>query len=123
MTTSTSTVVLFRGRNTDGVLQDAISSGLVPKGARVVIVVRDNDALAQPGDMVVGDVICDLRNGDTRVIANGGTTAQLVPIIAFLAAHAGADDVDSKRTWRWSAWDIQRDGVTQLAGDSISPKE
>jgi len=64
------------------------------------------------------------------IVANGGTTAQLVPIITRLAEETGRNSVASddwtvsnaklraeRRGWRWEVWDVQRNGVTQLVGD------
>lgn len=110
-------VILFRGRNTEGVFQDACKAGLVPDGAEIITIAHENDALAQPSDVTVDKCLWDIRTGNTVVIANGGTTAQLVPVIAFFARHEGSDDAWTEREWTWSAWDVQRDGVTQLAGD------
>jgi hypothetical protein len=60
------------------------------------------------------------------IVANGGTTAQLVPLIVRLAKAASVEDTENsiryntrgsaeERRWSWKAIDLQMDGVTVLA--------
>lgn len=119
--------IFFRGRNTAAIVNDARLAGIVPDEATITIVARQDDALAEPGD--VTDVPNWHAGDDVRIVANGGTSAQLVPVIVCLAQAAERADAEADeylaersarrppRTWRWSVFDVQRDGVTKLAGD------
>lgn len=129
------TVILFRGRNTEGILRDAQTQGLVPDGSEVVVICRKADPLAQPGDVSAYRAPNGGPDDDSQeflIIGNGGTTGQVVPLIADFAAAAQrwddeADDYlrDSRaesarfasRQWRWAVWDVQPEGSTFLAGD------
>jgi len=118
-------VVFFRGRNTDKIIKDARDAGLVPDGANTVVMCLPNDKLAQPGD--VTDVTWH-DTGHRRIIANGGTTRQLVPILVGLAESAISADYDyelcteygacgGSRSWTWDVWDVQQDKTECLSGN------
>lgn len=91
------TTIFFRGRNTDGIITDARAYGLA--NGNVVIVARDGDALAKPGDRFASDFVGDLAfsfGGDITIVANGGTTAQAAPIISRVAFEAGRGRVSAR---------------------------
>jgi len=122
-------VVFFRGRNTAAIVDDSRRAGLVPEDAHIVIVARRDDALREEGDVTE----CNWGQADhVRVIANGGTTAQAIPLIVALAESAAFKDGEyeghykqhllSPRNWTWDAWDVQRDGARRLAGQDPSPQ-
>lgn len=122
-----SQLVVFRGRNTAAIVQDAISAGLVPTDHQLVVVCRLGDAMAEPGDISPGQF--QIGDGEIVVVANGGTSAQLVPLVVALAQCAlgmdlRSDDLTQDRLQRgpargfsWRVYDVQRDGCTWLAGD------
>ena len=98
--------IIFRGRNTEGIAQDAEGAGALH--GYTVIVSRKNDPLAQEFDRTVEGMLSMLENNpNTWVVlfANGGTTAQLVPILVHLTTkHKGPVKV----------YDCQREGVSLL---------
>ena len=96
------TVVLFRGRNTTGILSDARRLGVVADDDRVVVICRENDALAEEGDVTVPPM--PKPDDQLIVVANGGTTAQAAPYLFALGGATGCVRVV----------DLQRDGVTVL---------
>lgn len=93
--------IVFRGRNTDNIIADAKREGIITDDHQIVIVCRQDDTLAQDGDVTSLDSIPD----DTTIIANGGTTAQLVPILLDVTQFAH----------RYRIVDVQRDGIVILA--------
>lgn len=124
-------VIFFRGRNTDGIIADAKAFGIVGDGDKCYVICREGDALAQPGDMTPDQFRNDLFIHDDDnfiIIANGGTTKQLVPVVVrFAGFSAVQDEQDAQafyeglrndhRGWTWKVLDVQRDGVEQIGGD------
>lgn len=96
------TVVLFRGRNTSGILADARRLGVVADSDEVVVVCREGDALAEEGDVTTPPM--PKADDQLTVIANGGTTAQAAPYLFALGATSGSVKVI----------DLQRDGAAVL---------
>jgi len=105
--------VLFNGRSAQGILKDALHK--FPGEEHILVITRDGDTLPPPPECVpvpVSEFRPDpgsfsLRDGQTIryvVIANGGTTAQLVTAIRRLL----------ERGCMFGVWDVQRDGVTEL---------
>jgi hypothetical protein len=78
------TIIFFRGRNTDAIIADATASGIVQAGDAVCIICRKDDKMAEAGDIESLPPLPE--SAHVVVVANGGTTAQLVPIIARLVA-------------------------------------
>lgn len=106
-----SKVIFFRGRNTAGIIADAIRLGVVPDGAEIHIICRTNDPLSEPGDVTTPPEHPNpFPPGGPGfiVVANGGTTAQLVPTVAKYVFGVPAHKV--------RIVDVQRDGVTDLWG-------
>jgi len=102
-------ILLFRGRNTDGIRADAVARGLIDEERdQVVVVCRDDDRMAQPGDITVTQAARHHTSGEVTLIANGGTTAQLVPLL--LAAMENAQRV--------VVHDVQPDGATSMAHET-----
>ena len=97
------TVVLFRGRNTTGILSDARRLGVVADDDRIVVVCRENDALAEEGDVTVPPM--PKADDQLIVVANGGTTAQAAPYLFALGGTTGGSV---------KVIDLQRDGVAVL---------
>lgn len=95
-----SKVIFFRGRNTAGIIEDARAAGI---DGEFVIVCRDGDALAEPGDIPVSEFKIE-PSDDIIVVANGGTTAQAAPVIAKAAYLAGQGEA-----WVWVI-EVDRDG-------------
>jgi hypothetical protein len=102
-------VVAFRGNNTDRILADYG----VQDDEQVLVVALPDDRLAQPGDLTAEQAVSQLRQLDGResrltVVANGGTTRQLVSILHHVLRG-------------WEGWggafqviDCQRDGKVTL---------
>lgn len=100
-----STIIMFRGRNTSNILEDAIRLGVVSPLDTLFIVCRKGDPLKEPVDVehlppISGDVIC---------ICNGGTTSQQVPTIAALLTRAQDEELDCL-----SLFEVERDGYSLL---------
>jgi hypothetical protein len=95
------TLIAFRGNNTDNILQDAYPT--IGDVDRIIIVARDGDRLAQPGDLNPLATLQEIHKSDeVALIANGGTTAQIMPLLVFLLTqYAGHCRI----------FDVQRDGV------------
>lgn len=91
-------VIFFRGRNTKGIIEDARAAGI---DGEFIVVCRDGDALAEPGDIPVSDFE---PGDDIIIVANGGTTAQAAPVIAKAAYLAGQGEA-----WVWVV-EVDRDG-------------
>lgn len=132
-------LIVFRGRNTENIVNDALEAGVVREDAEIVVVAREGDQLAQPGDVTPSTLsLLDSREDDHDVtivvIANGGTSVQLVPILIRLAKESQRwdDEADEwlrssssesarsmARQWRWHVYDVQRDGIQQIGGDPL----
>lgn len=95
--------ILFLGRSTAGILADAIDEF----GEQEVLVVsRDGDSLEPPAGLRTVPVSqFQPEEGEQYLlIANGGTSAQLLPVVKRLV-EAGSS---------FEAWDLQRDGKVQV---------
>jgi hypothetical protein len=96
-------VVFFRGRNTASIMSDANGAEILDPGDRVVVVAREGDELAAPGDVVPawdgGYGIPLTGYVKVVVIANGGTTAQQVPLIFRLGELEGIAASEARRDW------------------------
>lgn len=80
-------VIFFRGRNTAAIMKDALYAGIE---GNFVVVCRDGDSIAEPGDIPVSDFeSADDIGDDIIIVGNGGTTAQAAPVIARAAFAAG----------------------------------
>lgn len=106
--------VFFLGRNLDGILRDAET--VLPEGGEVVVVTREGDTLSLPEGLEARratpveaiEVLQGLpERSQVELVANGGTTAQLVPLLRTLFVG------DCPGSYR--VWDLQRDGATLLA--------
>lgn len=97
-------LILFLGRSTEGVLADARRE--FPEEREALVLSRDNDQLQPPAgvDAVPAARFFPVAGESYVVIANGGTTSQLLPTVKRLV-EAGAE---------FSAWDLQRDGKSRV---------
>lgn len=103
------TLVVFRGRNTAAIAADA--NRYLSDINHTITICRDGDALKEEGDITVAEFIRRVEKiGSMLVVANGGTTAQCVPVVAHLAAAAAK----SQRNWSAQVVDLQRDAVSVL---------
>lgn len=95
-------IVMFLGRNTGNILSDYLRLSKA-KVDSVTIIARDDDPLLNPElgklsenvviktvDQFLGRVISDgsIQEPGYVVICNGGTTAQQVPIVKWLARYS-----------------------------------
>jgi len=99
-----SRTITFLGRNTEGILSDA-KKNWASLGETVVIA-RDGDKLEAPAGLqktAVGEFSPD-PNAEYTLLANGGTSSQLLPIVKKL--------VEGKINFK--AFDLQRDGMLQV---------
>lgn len=101
-------VVMFLGRSLEGIYGDARDAGLV-QDTELVVVARDGDQLQPPAeiaDRVVSvSAFTVIPGAEYVLISNGGTSAQLVPVLIKLV-HAGV---------ALKVFDLQRDGAVRLA--------
>lgn len=106
----TKKILFFRGRNTAGIVNDATGAGLC-EGRTPVIVCREGDALAEPGDLTTGEIVRALFDSDDIiVVCNGGTTRQQVPVVLRLGQFAPETGANIQFV------EVDRDGVvTNLA--------
>lgn len=110
------TRIFFRGRSTAEIMRDA-EECLGPADC-TIIVARTGDALMQDGDVEGVDAfwksLPDI-SGEWQLICNGGATDQLVPLFASVLGvyYVGFDPTDY---WKWTAYEIQPDTCTLLAG-------
>lgn len=104
----------FLGRSLEGILHDAQS--VLPEGGEIVVVTRDGDTLPMPEGLdarrlTVGEAVVFLSalpaDEVVELVANGGTSAQQVPLLHTLFGGA------FKGCFR--VWDLQRDGQVLLA--------
>lgn len=96
-------MILFLGRSTEGILADARME--FPGEQEVLVVKRDGDHLSAPAGIAAVEVSkFQPENAEYVVIANGGTSAQLVPVLKRL--------VEARVSLK--VFDLQRDGVSQL---------
>ena len=71
-------IIVFRGRNTAAIRSDALAAGL---RGQTIVVCRDGDDMAEAGDVPVSQIVIDGLD-DVIIVANGGTTAQLLGALA-----------------------------------------
>ena len=97
-------LLTFLGRSTEGILADAKEE--FPSESEVLVVKRDGDQFQAPEGLLAVEVskFQPEQGIEYVVIANGGTSAQLVPVIKKL--------VEARVSMR--VYDLQRDGVSQL---------
>lgn len=97
-------LVVFLGRSVEGILADAKKA--FAKEERVLVVSRDGDQLQPPEGLEVVPVskFTPIVGESYTLIANGGTTGQLLPVLKRL--------VDSEASVE--AWDLQREGKIQV---------
>lgn len=95
-------IIAFLGRNTEGILADARREfGDQP----VLVITRDGDQL-QPPTGVEAITVSQFQPAEGvkyTLIANGGTTAQLLPVVKKLVDAAD-----------FAAYDLQREGAVEL---------
>ena len=99
------TTIIFLGRSVDGIIADAQSHFGTPV-EDILVVSRDGDNLPVPEGLSVVEVSSFEPQPDAEytVIANGGTSAQLVPVLLRLF-QAGVP---------MRIYDMQRDKATEL---------
>ena len=111
-------IVAFRGRRTAAILHDAHRAGLYDDDDEIVVVCRRDDRLREPADVEAHDLDTWSECDDMVIIANGGTTAQLVPVlIATVREHAlyhTSRYTQDLPTWRLRVVDVQPDAVVSL---------
>lgn len=97
-------LLCFLGRSVEGILKDARDA--FPQERRVLVVTRDNDTLPAPAGLETVEVSKFQPEQDEAytVIANGGTSSQLLPVIKRLVEAGNPVQ----------AFDLQRDGVKQV---------
>lgn len=97
-------LILFLGRNTDGILSDARRE--FGNEENVIVVSRDGDQLLPPAGLegVSVSEFQPVEGESYTLIANGGTSSQLLPVVKRLV-KAGVS---------WVGWDLQREGKTQV---------
>ncbi|MEK7537014.1 MAG: hypothetical protein AAB584_01015 [Patescibacteria group bacterium] len=97
-------ILSFLGRNTEGILADARRG--FPNEQGVLVISRDGDQLQPPAGVEVVPVsaFAPAAGESYTLIANGGTSSQLLPVVKRLV-EAGAV---------FTAWDLQREGKTQV---------
>lgn len=88
--------VFIRGRNTAGIIEGACRARQIDD---YIIVCRENDRLREDGDILVKEAIDKAMNhaGGVVVVANGGTTAQVVPLVGIAYRRPGVEVVDAQR--------------------------
>lgn len=96
-------MITFLGRNTEGIIADANAAFSFDK---VVVIARDGDSFEAPDGLEkVGiSAFSPVADEEYLVIANGGTSSQLLPAVKRILA-IGA---------KMEAWDLQRDGKSQV---------
>jgi hypothetical protein len=96
-------LILFLGRSIDGIVNDARREF---PGEKVQVVRRDDDKLEAPAGLDVVAVSDFQPQAEVKyvVVANGGTSSQLVPALKALV-EAGVS---------FEVYDLQRDGAKRL---------
>lgn len=96
-------LIIFLGRSIDGILADAREEW---PSEQVLVVKRDGDQLQAPEGLQTVEVSGFQPEAGVEyvVVANGGTSAQLVPVLKSLV-EAGVP---------MKVFNLQRDGVSQL---------
>lgn len=98
-------MISFLGRNTEKILADARRE-FPRKAENILLITREQEALQPPEGIaaVSVDTFVPDATKEYLVVANGGSTDQLLPTIKKLV-EVGVE---------FSAWNVQRDGVTQV---------
>lgn len=96
-------LIIFLGRSVDGILADARDAF---PSEEILVVTRDGDQLQPPAGLATVSVsqFQPQAGVEYSVVANGGTSAQLVLVLKALVS-AGAP---------MKVYDLQRDGVARL---------
>jgi len=100
-------MILFLGRSIEGILRDA-EREFELEGFELVIVTRDNDRLQPPAGF--DNRVCPISDFapatdiDYTIIANGGSSAQFVPVLKALV----------ELNCPLQVFDLQRDGCQKL---------
>lgn len=99
-------ILVMRGRNTEGILKDALDHTREVEAFGVICCV--NDALREESDLTAKEVVGYVKfamseNAKVWLVANGGTTGQLLETIQEL----------TKEKIRFVALNVQRDGVQE----------
>src|SRR3989344_219635 len=99
-----SRTITFLGRNTEGILRDA--EGQFGSLGETVVIARDGDKLDAPSGLQKTEVseFSPDPNAQYTLLANGGTSAQLLPTVKKL--------VEGKSNFK--AFDLQRDGMLKV---------
>ena len=71
---------IMRGRNTDAIITDVKLIKNIELG-EIVVICRDGDKMKQDGDIETSSFSAPVY-GFVRIVGNGGTTQQLVAVIA-----------------------------------------
>ena len=97
-------LITFLGRSLEGILADARRE--FPNEQGVLVISRDGDQLQPPDGVEVVPVskFAPVASESYTLIANGGTSSQLLPVVKRLV-ETGV---------MFTAWDLQRDGKNQL---------
>lgn len=96
-------IIVFLGRSVEGILADAkVAFG----NGEILVLTRDGDTLPVPAGCMSMPVSSfkPAERVSYTVVANGGTTAQLLPTVKKLV-EANAD---------FKAFDLQRDGAVRV---------
>lgn len=94
--------IFFRGRNTNNIINDA-KLQFASKQFSAIIICRENDRLAEAGDITPKKFSPSIGK-KYGVIANGGTTSQLVPVLKKLV-ESGVE---------FEVYDLQPDEMERL---------
>ena len=124
-----SVLIVFRGRNTQGVINDAnryLGDKWKVVPARTIVCADEDDSLREATDFTPGGVreeLSRVQNAGKRVeffvICNGGPTGPMVKVVVeFVQKSVAVEDEYTVRSWRWLGLDLQRDKVKALCGDS-----
>lgn len=96
--------LFLNGRSTAGIVADARKA--FGEDIEILVVARDGDALAAPEGLSTTPVsrFEPIEGTSYTLVANGGTSAQLVPVLLRL----------ERSTSQYRVVDLQRDGVIVL---------
>ena len=97
-------VIFFRGRNTEAIKNDCFSKYLNKDNSEIVIICRDNDNLREQGDLTVSEFLEKPDVFQEILVANGGTTAQQIPICCHLLT----------KKCKLKIIEVDRDGVVSV---------
>jgi len=82
-------VIVFNGNSVEKIIADAKALGVGGENPRFIIITRKDDRLAAPEEYRTArvDQITEFNGDDDIVIANGGTTAQQIPLVLWAAKN------------------------------------